>query len=361
LKDEMLLPWIRVARIEIDFSARVSVRDGVASTLGLELSAMGVRRVLLVVGDTVQKSVLSEICEGLSAAQLEWGALFIHPEAYSVRVVDRAVEFSRKAQAVVALGCWLPAALSKILSARLGTVLVAIPVPPGLAEAFSRMTVQPRGYVGPSKPLRLPDAIFVDTRLISRSLHSEELQRVLAPETLLAALEALAVGWRNSFVRLLAETAVEKLEQSLRGSLADAAHHLFEAAVYAALARGHAMCSALSSLARALFALFGVDPYVAELAIARAWVTAASQAVEGSPAADAYRRATRLLEELTGSFSAASTLVELGVGENKLDLAVEYAWTFEHYCVELDPAVSSRFSLRQLLVGASFREAQRRC
>jgi len=349
-----------VVRIEVDFPAKVYVGEGVAGTLGLELSAMGARRVLLVVSDAVERGVLNEVCEDLSATRLEWGTLFVHPEAYSTQAVDRVAELLHRIQAVVALGCWLPAALSKILSARLGTALAAVPAPPGLAEAFSRMTVQPRGYVGPSKPLRLPDVIFVDAGFINRLLPSEELRRALALETLLGALEALAVGWRNGFVSLLAGAAVERLKRSLRTPSDDDVRHLLEASVYAALARGHAMCSAPSSLARALFTLFGVDPCAAELAIARAWAVAALQAVEGSPAAGTYRKAVRLLEELTGGFSAVPTLDELGVEEKKLDLVAEYAWTFEHHCAELDPVVSSRFSLRRLLLEASSRKSGRR-
>jgi len=347
--------WNRVARVEIDFPAKVSVGKGVVSALGLELSAMGVREALLVVSDAAWKSALDEVCESLSAARVKWGMLLVHPEAYRVGAVELAVGLSRRVRAVVALGCWPALALSKVLSARCGTELVAVPAPPGFAEAFSRMTVQPRGYVGPSKPLKPPTAIFVDAGLPL----GKDFEKALAAEALVSALEALAVGWRNRFILLLAEAAVERLERSLRGSSVADAQALFEAAAYAALARGHSLCSALSSLARALFSVFGVDPYAAELALARAWVTAASRAVEGSPAADAYRRAALLLEEFTDGFSSVPTLPELGVGESKLDLAAEYAWTFEHHCAERDPSVSSRFSLRQLLAEACYRKVQR--
>jgi len=341
--------------MEVNFPARIVVRSSAARAVGLELSAVGAEKVVFVIDDIVSAGVANRVAASLETARLKWGVLAVHPEGYEIGKVDRTARWLRDAEGVVAFGSWPAIALSKVLSWRLNAALVAVPMPPGFAEAFSRKTVPPRGFIGRFEPLKLPSSIIVDPELVIRDkLTGEEVRSSLVLEVLTVSLEALAVGWRNDFAVLLAATAVEELERSARFAQDDrSVERLLRAAVYASIAREHAGGSALSSLARAMHALFGVCPYKAELALVKPWAKAAWRSVQGLPLSNAYRRALCLLEEFTSGFSTLPILPDLGLQESKLDLIVEYAWTFEHYSLERDPAVSSRFSLRRLLAEAS--------
>jgi len=341
--------------MEVNFPARIVMRSSEARAVGLELSVLGAERAVLVVDDVVSAGVANRVAESLETARLKWGMLAVHPEGYEIGKMDRITEWLQNTEVVVAFGSWPAMALSKVLSWRLNAALVAVPLPPGFAEAFRRKTVPPRGFIGRFEPLKLPTSIIVDPELAIRNkLAGEEIRSSLVLEILAGSLEALAVGWRNDFAVLLAAAAVEELVRLARLAQDDrGVERLLQAAVYTSLAREHAGGSALSSLARSIHALFGVCPYKAELALVKPWARAAWRSVQGLPVANAYRRALCLLEEFTSGFSTLPTLPDLGLQESRLDLIVEYAWTFDHYSLERDPTVSSRFSLRRLLAEAS--------
>lgn len=327
----------------LEIPVRVIFGAGSAAYVGPELAAMGAHNVGIVTGARA-KGLVDKLLEGLAAASRKVTGIF-ECDRLEPSELDSAVATLSRSDAVVSVGGWLQTSLSMYACSELQASHVAIAVPPGLGASLARAPIPLRGCLPPRERFKRPSLVIFDPVLILATDRGE-----VAAEA--AALCARAIGLKmtNHLAGIIGRCALEELKRArARGDL----ERLCFSSMIAGLASGLLYCSATLAVARALHALYGIDPFLAELAILPSWLTRILERFrlsKGDGESDELREIQDLLENLS-----LPSLKQLGLKVKALDLVVEYVWTYELYRVESDPVVSDKYSLRELLSEAMCR------
>lgn len=327
-----------------DIPFKVILEPDALPRLGLELAAMGLRKIAVVM-DRRTQGFFETLGTSLERANRCVSGVFVC-ESLARSDVEEASSALSGCDAVVSIGGWLPSSFSMYVCGELRTPLVAVPAPPGLSTPLERVPIPMREMpIGCFRFARPMLAVF-DPSVVT----STGVERVMA-ETATLSAKGLVLGLRNAFASRLALSALQELRQAADQRSVEG---LCFAAMLSALANSLLSGSATSALARAVYVLQGIDPTSAELSIFPCWLARALEAgwvVSG--------RAVNDLRWVLSTLASMSfpSLGELGLQAKRIDLVVEYAWTFEHYSVEADPVVTDKLSLRELLINALRRGA----
>ncbi len=326
-------------RALLDIPTRVQLGRGALERVGLELAAMGARKVTIVteegaepLGDRVAESVRR--AGGAVAGLRACGAL-------DEGCLEAVARDSAGCDAIVAVSGWIAASAAMHTCDRLGLELVTVAVPPSFSSSLAVAPVPPRGVLAARRPAKQPALALFDPSLFEAVPRDQ-----VVAEVALLAMKGSAMSRLNALAGRLARDALEELRAALARS--EPERLAFSALLAALSVRVGARGLAPSALAWALHALLGVDPFKAELSIFPAWLSELAKRVgeAGAPplAPDDVELARRAVEGL-----APPSLGQLGVKAAKVDLVVECAWTYWRYDVEADPVIEDKWDLRELL------------
>lgn len=320
-----------------DMPVKVIFGADSAACPGPELAALGARNVGVVTGART-RNLVDKLLEGLAVAGRKVVGVF-ECDRLEPSELDDAVATLRECDAVVSLGGWLQTSLSMYLCGELQAIHVAIAVPPGLSTSLACAPIPLKGCLPPRERYKRPSLAIFDPVLIMTADRGE-----VEAEAIALCAKAIGLRMTNHLAGVIGRCALEELKGAIaRGDL----KRLCFAATVACLANGLLRASATSALARALHALYGIDPFLAELSILPTWLT---RILEGSCLFKWDDELSRL-KEIRAFLENLGTpsLKQLGLKMKALDLVVEFVLTYELYCVEPDPIASDKYSLRELL------------
>lgn len=325
-------------RAFIDVPSKLIFEANALSRLGLELASMGARSVGVVVGRRT-KGLIKGVLESLEAAKRRLTGVF-ECECLDLAGVDNALRALGGSDVVVSVGGWLQTSLSMYACGELQAHHVVIATPPSLSVSMARAPVPLKGCLPPLKRFKRPSLIFIDPYSVSTVDRGE-----VAAEVAALCAKTIVLMRINYFAGVLAWCALNEFKRAI--TYEDFARLCFSAAI-SGLANGLLNCSATWALAKAMHALYSVDPFLAELALLPSWLAKVLREVR---AAECESEIVSELAWLQGFFQNLSlpSLRQLGLKAKNLDLVVEYAWTFEHDIIEPDPVASDKYALRELL------------
>lgn len=337
-----------VLRASVDMPIKAILEPGALERLGIELASMGARRIG-VVADRQAIQLCEFFVESLRRTAREAMGTFLC-EALELSSVENAAKLFSDCDTIVSIGGWLASSLSMYLGGRLGVPHVAVSTPPGVSAPLERVPVPLKGMPAARMEFERPKLVVLDSSTAALFSVNQ-----LAAEVAMLSAKGCVLSTSNLLAGMLARDAIAELKRALDENDVE---ELYFAAFLAGLSSGLLRGSATSSLARAMHALYGADPLLAEMAIFPCWLMKVFE--RWGEFASRVPVAVRDLEFALSIIDRVEKLPleRTGMSSAKADLVVEYAWTYEHYSVAADPVIEDKLALRELLIESIRRQVR---